>query len=194
MGFARSKYCKKYYLSWDADTIPLNPIHFFLKGHPIFTVKKEFHEPYFYVIKDLLGLNKRHEYSFIAEHMLFNAEIMREMIDEIECRNTNGNNWIDKIINTCNPLQPNCFSEFETYGTFCSQYYPNLYQTQKLNTLRAGSIIRGPFVNNRLLNILSFDLDIVSFEIWMKPDFPWNIAYYMLKIYIKILEKKQKCF
>ena len=33
LGFARSKYCKDYYLSWDADTLPLAPITFFEDEH-----------------------------------------------------------------------------------------------------------------------------------------------------------------
>lgn len=47
LGFAKSKYAKTYYLSWDADTIPLGSICFEQDGKLVFDVKKEFHKPYF---------------------------------------------------------------------------------------------------------------------------------------------------
>ena len=47
LGFASTSYCKKYYLTWDSDTLPLSHLRFFENGKPLFTSKKEFHQPYF---------------------------------------------------------------------------------------------------------------------------------------------------
>ena len=44
--FAQTKYAQEYYLTWDADTLLLKPIEFFKDGHPLFTKKTEYHEPY----------------------------------------------------------------------------------------------------------------------------------------------------
>ena len=65
MGFANSKYCNEYYLSWDSDTLPLSRITFFEEEHPIFTMKKEYHKPYFNTMYKLLGLKKTVGFSFI---------------------------------------------------------------------------------------------------------------------------------
>ncbi|WP_195530580.1 DUF6492 family protein [Phocaeicola vulgatus] len=48
MAFSLSPYCKcDYYLSWDADTIPLRRLSFFRDEHPLFSQKQERHIPYF---------------------------------------------------------------------------------------------------------------------------------------------------
>lgn len=182
LGFALSKYCHGYYLSWDADTLPLSPIQFFTaSGKPIFTIKKEYHPPYFETLKHLLNLKKEVPYSFIAEHMVFKDDIVKLMLKKIKENNLKGKDWIENIIISCgfktwNKGYNNLFSEFETYGTFCSTYYPNFYTIQKLNTFRGAGMIRGRYITPQLIERLSWDLDTASFEEQDAP-FPWNINY-----------------
>lgn len=63
-----------YYLSWDADTIPIRNISMFSNGRPIFDTKTEYHKPYFDTIYNLLGLKKIILRSYISEHMIFDKK------------------------------------------------------------------------------------------------------------------------
>lgn len=178
LGFALTKYAKKYYLSWDADTIPVSDISFFEESQPLFTRKNEYNENYFATIEKIIGLNKVEPYSFIAEHMLFDSDIVRELLKKIETCPVEGNTWFEKIMRAGDYNHPNpSFSEFETYGTYVMTYYPNLYKTRQLNTFRRGGWIRGRAISDQMLEKLSFDLDTISFEMRDEPLFPYNISY-----------------
>ena len=195
MGFALSKYAREYYLSWDADTLPLSQLRFIEKGHPLFTSKKEYHAAYFETMGKLLGLGKIFEYSFIAEHMLFKTSIMRELIERIEAnRDIEGKNWIEKCINACEFSKEDIykepyFSEFETYGTYASVYYPDLYKVRQLNTFRKAGYIRGRNISDEMLERIALDLDIASFEEGDTPPFPYNLHILIRK---KIFSKFEK--
>lgn len=176
MGFALSKYADEYYLSWDADTLPLSKISFFdSENNPIFTIKKEYHKPYFNTMQNLIGLSKTANFSFIAEHMLFKSSFMKELLSEIEKSSNDGGLWFEKIINASVDLAYPGFSEFETYGTFVWVRYPGYYKTQRLNTFREAGMIKGRWIDDKSIERLSFDLDTASFEMFSNPPFPYNI-------------------
>lgn len=176
MGFALSKYADEYYLSWDADTLPLSKISFFdSENNPIFTIKKEYHKPYFNTMQNLIGLSKTANFSFIAEHMLFKSSFMKELLSEIEKSSNDGSLWFEKIINASVDLAYPGFSEFETYGTFVWVRYPGYYKTQRLNTFREAGMIKGRWIDDKSIERLSFDLDTASFEMFSNPPFPYNI-------------------
>ena len=184
MAFAFSDYCDTdYYLSWDSDTIPLRKIDFFDEnGNPFFTMKSEHHAPYFIAIERLFGITLTNTRSYIAENMLFKKDIMVELINTIQTNNQlEGTTWFEKIIYSMEPesVSPMGFSEFETYGNYCYNYYPSHYVERTLPSFRAGGLIQGRFVSDRILNQLSFDQATVSFEIYDRPPFPWGkISYW----------------
>lgn len=178
MGFSQTKYAKKYYLTWDSDTLPLSHINFFDGDSPLFTMKKEYNEPYFETMQKLIGIGKVADFSFISEHMMFDKDIMCELIETIAQSKVDGNDWIEKILNACENLEKPCFSEFETYGSFVWNKYPDLYGTQKLNTFRAAGIIKGRHIDDYRLERMSLDLDTASFELFDEPLFPYNLSYY----------------
>lgn len=174
--FGISKYVDKPYLTWDADTLPIASLKFIEEGHPFFTIKTEYNPNYFTTIERLLNLKKTNDFSYIAEHMVFIPQIVSRMLKDIEKSNISGDHWFEKIINagdysTALPT----FSEFETYGTYINTYYPELYRLRHLNTFRHGGLLRGRWVSDKLLRKLSFDVDIISFEITDMPLFPYNI-------------------
>lgn len=179
MAFALSDICDtEYYLSWDSDTIPLRKIDFFSEeGKPYFTMKTEHHSPYFVAIDRLFGMLNTNCRSYIAENMMFNKSIMIEMINCIQSNsNLEGDTWYEKIIYTLEPesISPMGFSEFETYGNYCYNYHPDFYQERTLPSFRAGGLIQGRFVADRILKELSFDQTTASFEIYDRPPFPWG--------------------
>lgn len=187
--FAHTKYAKEYYLSWDADTLPMNKIEFFAEhGKPLLTKKIEYHVPYFKTMDRLIGIGRQVDYSFIAEHMLFSSAVVCELTDAIMCSNVEGKTWFGKIINACEFAENkvNLYSEFETYGNYCAKHYPNMYDTRTLNTFRAAGLIRGRHVNNHLIERLAIDLHIASFEMQDAP-FPYNIKWNIYRGKCKVL-------
>ncbi len=179
MAFSLSSYCDTdYYLSWDSDTIPLRRIDFFDgSGRPYFTMKSEHHAPYFVAIERILGITRTNSQSYIAENMMFNKNIMKELINSIQNKEgLKGDTWYQKIIYALEPesISPMGFSEFETYGNYCLNFHPDSYKERYLPSFRSGGLIQGRFVSNRILEKLSFDQATASFEIYDRPPFPWG--------------------
>ncbi|WP_191018070.1 DUF6492 family protein [Treponema zioleckii] len=167
-----------YYLVWDADTIPLNKIEFFDKsGKPFFNLKREYFYSYFRTIENLFAIKKSTKESFISEHMIFNSEICRNMLNRIESNDKfEGENFWQKILCASELLKPDFikkdqrfFSEFETFGTFCDHFYPNFYAKRKLRTLRHGTDFLGKNPTDEVLEWAAKDFDTVSFEEWGMP-------------------------
>ena len=183
LGFAQSKYCREYYLSWDADTLPLAPIEYFKDGHPLFNPKYEYNPNYFKTIERLFGFGKVCDYSFIAENMMFSGKIMREMLDTIMHSSVEGQDWIEKILNACDfkDVKP-AFSEFETYGTYCYVKHSNMYQQRFLNVFRSAGFISGRRISEKKLRLMSIDLDMASFEWGNEPMFPYNWPHILRKV------------
>lgn len=180
MGFALTPFCKEYYLTWDSDTIPLANIAFFNQGHPLFAKKKEYRERYFEVMEKVLGIGRQMDASFIAEHMMFKSSIMREIIDEMSKRASDGN-WWKSMVNCTDPskVDENIISEFEMYGSYCLAKYPDLYGFHDLKAFRHAGMIRGRNINKRILGKLAYDIDLASFEIY---DSPFSMERYKVQI------------
>lgn len=193
MAFALSEYCDTdYYLSWDADTIPVRPLSFFTEdGQPYFTMKFEYHKPYFVAINKLLGLDKSNSRSYIAEHMMFNKRVMQEMLRKIDQSDIEGNVWYEKILNVIVPetVSTDSFSEFETYGTYCNIYYPTMYVERQIPSYRLGGLIQGRFVSDRILKRIATDAYVASFEIYDRPPFPWGQICSAYERCLKLLEQ-----
>lgn len=190
--FARSKYAKSYYLSWDADTLPLAPIKYFEGDHILFNPKHEYNKNYFTTTEKILGYGRLVDYSFISENMLFSVEYVENMLQEIENRSRGGLDWIEFIISSCNLQSPlPAFSEFETYGNYCFANYPGVYKKRHLNTFREAGYIAGRYISEDKLKEMSFDLDTASFEMRHLPAYPYRIYQYLDKTIIKLQKLSQ---
>lgn len=177
--FLKMIYCRichsKYYLIWDSDTIPIKKVNMFNKdGKPFFDVKTEYHKPYFIALKKMFPeLGKKFNYSFISEHMIINTNLMKNMIKRIELnKNIIGKTWYEKIINCIdiNNLPRSGFSEFETYGTFVSVNYKQIYDIRHWKSLRLRLRKRkilnfNPnFITDNDIKNISKIYDAISFE------------------------------
>lgn len=169
IGFAQSAYAKDYYLIWDSDTIPLNQLSFISQGKMVFTPKTEYHKAYFESMQALIGCGKETDYSFIAEHMIISVPIMQELIRKIETSNIPGDSWPIKIIHATPVDDPNGFSEFETYGTYCHHNHPDTFILRELRTFREGGSRYSRGVSERTLSKLSDKYDTISLEGWSTP-------------------------
>ena len=155
---------KNYYLVWDADTIPVKPIYFLnRRGEMFFNMKTEHHLPYFETIKkffgDTLKFMQPPNPSFISEGMIIKSDIMRELLTEM-----GGKNFWRNILNAIDSkdLSGSGFSEFETYGTYLVNKYPQLYKSRPLNTRRDGATVFKRILSPQELELLPYDT--ISFE------------------------------
>ena len=180
--FLKMAYCKKCnnraYVTWDADTLPLSRIVFTDESTDkyFFTMKTEYHLPYFETMKRLINppLERMADASFIAENMIFDVEIMTELLKRIESNNTiDGNDWYEKIMYAVgkNGITHFSFSEFETYGNFTLKYYPDKYGMRELRSLRNGRTYLGIHPSDKKLAWAAESYDIVSFERWDRQCF-----------------------
>ena len=202
-----------YYMVWDADTIPVKKVHMFSKNKtPYFHLKTEYHKPYFETINNLFDgkYSKKINGSFIAEHMMFKTEYVKDMLKEIEDnKKIPGKYFFEKIINgisEINDLNNSGFSEFETYGTYVYSKYNKAYKIAKWKSLREGIYYISLPINDDQIKWLSKKYDAVSFEkhdrlsnayrIWNNKFFYKNISinlvttimypFMMIRKYLKV--------
>ena len=112
------------------------------------------------------------------------------MLLHIEQLCSNKCDWIERCISVIPKGTLQGFSEFETYGTYCLNYYPNQLKRRDFPTFRYGSRIYGIFASTEEIESLSFDLTTVSFEMLDYPvAFERRIRQMLYKYYCKILIK-----
>ena len=162
-------------LIWDADTVPLKKINFIdLNGNFLFFKgidKPKFHQPYFDLIKELLGMDRLHEESFISQCFPVNSIWVQEFCAEIQERN-NTNFWIDAVMSKINHSKGiSGFSEYESLGVFISNKYNHKFsfKYQGYFTRNGTALIGSP---ENLDKFEWFDLryhyDFVGFEEYEK--------------------------
>lgn len=137
---AYSRICKnEYYLIWDCDTIPIKPIEMFENGKPIFGMKEEHHIPYFQTINRLFPLLNISNGSYISEHMIIKTQYMKNLIDQIEANTKlSGQTFWEKILMAIDGrnIHLSGFSEYELYGTYVDNIYPNYYIKRNWHSVR----------------------------------------------------------
>lgn len=154
-----------YYLCWDMDTIPLKPIELFHEdGRPYLDIKQEYHESYFRTIEKLFGYGKQIGKSFISEHMLFHVSFMRDMIREIEESSLEGGTFYEKVFSAMDTMDLG-FSEFETYGSWIANRFPDAYRLRYWKSFRnINFLINLRDLTDEDVAYLSKDYDAASFE------------------------------
>lgn len=162
----------EYYLLWDADTIPIHKHEMSIGDNLVFDVKTEHHEPYFETFAKLFPqYNKRASVSYISEHMIIKKTIMQELIEELSKTSIKGEVWYEKILNAIaeKDLSESGFSDYETYGLFCLNKYPNVYINRRWDSLRpASSFFEFDKMRDCDYEWLLKDYDAVSFEAYAK--------------------------
>jgi len=163
-----------YYLIWDADTVPLKPIHFFDQENRVLIHRsEENHSPYFETLQNILGITKTVNYSFISEHFMVETAYMNMLLEELS-KNASDKPWPYFILEniTKKDLSLSGFSEYETYGNFLNTKSPERFRLRNipkelLYTSRDGSMILGTLPNTKELYFLEvLGLHYATFEIW----------------------------
>lgn len=169
-------YCDdEYYITWDADTIPTKPVDMFDNGHPLFDMKDEYNKPYFDTISRLIpDLRKIVDNSFISEHMIIKASLMKQLICELTQIDFSKND-ADKLARTIiENIDTDClpksgFSEFETYGTYAMTRNPELYRYREWRSYRkAGFYFSAKHMTKGDLHWLSNQYEAITLEKYYK--------------------------
>jgi hypothetical protein len=174
-------------LIWDADTAPIAKIEFIHSDGKLKYYKStEHHQPYFDTIDKLLSLDKKVDFSFIAQCFPVKVEWLNEFCDEIEANSKMP--WIDAILSQIDFNEGNGFSEYETLGTFISHRHPNAVIYIDRPWWRLGNTLLNhvTFLSKKKAQELSSQYDFISFEKWerAKPYFLKVTIPYFFKIYI----------
>ena len=154
----------EHYLVIDSDVIFLNFINFFNEENiPYFTLGNEYNKPYFDHIELLLpGLEKQHVKSGISHHMIFNINILSEMIDRIEKKHDQPF-WKSFLRLTGSFDENDCrASEYEMYFSYVLKYYPSSYIIREL-----------PWKNSEYININEInnkDMIYIACHDWYSND------------------------
>jgi hypothetical protein len=116
------------FLIVDSDTRPLRPIPFERGGNPILFTSDEYIITYHRCTQRLLGPLRLYPRSFIAHCMLFERDVLEAMKNAIEART--GRPWIDAILQAIDIREHYGFADYETYGTYVYNRYPERFQAE----------------------------------------------------------------
>lgn len=158
------------FLIWDADTIPLKPLKFVDDDGALrYYRSDEFHRPYFESISRLLGMERKVNYSFIAQCFPIRGSWAKEFFSYIETQHRS--TWIEALIDSVDFREACGFSEYETLGTYLSYAHPSEMRLAPGSWERCGRALTG---DARYLEWWPFKLrllqdDFVSYERWDMP-------------------------
>lgn len=151
---------RNYYLVVDSDVIFLRQMRFFKKDKMLLTKTKEYHRPYFNCYQRLLGKPARGDYSFVAHHMLMCKFFMLELLHVIEKRFNK--RWYDAILDNIDDNNISMLSEYEIYGHYLEDNYPEKVIVRRLRNVQSFKI-------KYLLELLFNQADYATFHNYKSP-------------------------
>jgi len=153
-----------YYLVVDSDVVFLRPVKLFNpEGKPFYATATEYHQPYFDVFWQLLGIKPNREYSFTVHHMIYNMHIVKEMRDRFRPEKP----WWKNIVRYVEPQPPwnhmSQVNEQETYGHYIKEMHP---EEVNIRPLRFENVNVLP--NEEMLKKLAEHYHFCSFHAWAR--------------------------
>lgn len=170
-----------YYLVVDADVIFLKKIHFFENGRMLLTKTEEYHEPHFNCCEKLLGKPINRNHAFVAHHMLICKSIMQELLQDIEKRFNK--TWYDAILDNVDNKDALVFSEYETYGHYLENRYPERLTVRRLRNVQS-------FKKRNLLMLLFNMADYATFHNYKKPENNPKTNPKMYKLFLSLTKNR----
>ena len=124
-----------WFLVMDADIIINRPIPLWtVEGKPIFNLgRDQYNFAYFVFNEKLLGFGKLYPWSFLSECVLYNKQLVREMLRY--CGLTLDDFWrklVEIVSVSCHP------ADAELYGSYIVQEQPDVYEIRHLQTTLGG--------------------------------------------------------
>lgn len=153
------------FLIWDADTVPLKKLDFLdPEGRLIYYKGHGSHADYFDTIKNILGMQKKVEYSFISQCFPVKNIWVEEFCKEIE--KYGSTDWITAVLKGVSGNTASGFSEYESLGTFLTYRHPEEITVIDNAWSHFGNMLIGGIGNLSpgTINMLSKDYDYIAFE------------------------------
>lgn len=130
----------------------------------MFYSSTERHDEYFDTFYALTGMTTASKVSFIAQGMPIKVEWMLELLRHIEQRTWH--HWIEAILRSLKGKSRCQFSEYETYGNYIANMYPEYIEINNNHWFRYGTALLGMPPSKKKLKSLSSLYDYVAFETW----------------------------
>ena len=168
-------------LIWDADTVPLKELSFERNGKLFFYQGKEYHPPYFELIKNLINEEKLVQTSFIAQCLPYRVKWFRNF--KASLKTDIDTQWYHKLIELINFKEGSGFSEYETLGTYAVKNFNDKIEISDntQNWYRYGNSLIGCSDNlDHYRNKLNKKYDFISFESWDTRKFSFVKKFFKL--------------
>lgn len=156
-----------HFLVVDSDILFNKKIEIITDYKPnFFFGRDQYNEAYFRFMKRILNLDKVYNFSFINEIMYFKREYIDFMLHILKM---DSNQFFDKSVDILNDMNHDAgLSEYELYGNFVTEYFPESYNYKKINTYLGGK--RGVWSDQEVENYKNShrnsNYDIVSMHSW----------------------------
>jgi hypothetical protein len=154
------------FLIIESDCLILKEINFF-EGEKtyLYLCRDQNHTPYFN-FNNLLGFGREYNHSFISEFMMYNKQIVKDMLLKSNCSDVN--DFLEIVYNNTNN---NCYpADYELYGNFCFKYHRDKVEVKHLSYNFFGRESKTqPFWNdNEIIDLINnnLDKDVISFHTW----------------------------
>jgi len=119
------------YMVIDADIWINKQIMMDVNAPTFFLGRNQNHPPYFKLMESIFGFGKVYPHSFICEMMFFKREMIWEMIKYTRhTRKAFVEACVEEVVKNGHPSG---FSEYETYGNFVTNFYPDLYNYESIS-------------------------------------------------------------
>jgi hypothetical protein len=154
------------FLIIESDCLILKQINFFEDEKTyLYLCRDQNHTPYFN-FNNLLGFGREYNHSFISEFMMYNKEIVKDMLSKSNCNDVN--DFLEIVYNNTNN---DCYpADYELYGNFCFKYHRDKIEVKHLNYNFFGRESRiSPFWgDDEIVNLINTNLDkeVISFHTW----------------------------
>jgi Family of unknown function (DUF6492) len=138
----------KHVLALDADTVLMRPQRYVKNGKMVLNVSEERYDPYYAQIRRVLPGLAISPFSFVCHQMMFQAEVLKSLRAELSRQ---GSPWFLTIMDSLDRSQFSCFSEYELYGNFIVNRFPDRALLEHfLNVSYSSSRIRTlPYIKMR---------------------------------------------
>lgn len=154
------------FLIIESDCLILKEITFFENDKTnLYLCRDQNHTPYFN-FNNLLGFGREYNHSFISEFMMYNKEIVKDILNKSKCDTVY--DFLEIIYNN---VDNNCYpADYELYGNFCFKYHRDKIDIKHLSYNFFGRESRiSPFWrDDEIINLVNTnsDKDVISFHTW----------------------------
>lgn len=152
------------YLIIEADCIILKKLDFFIEDKTVFYLcSNQNHSPYF-KFNNLLGFGREFNHSFISEFLMYNRQIIKDLLLRNDC--LNANDFMEIIYNN---VTEDCYpADYELYCNFVYKFHN---EKQTIDACRYNLMARHysdypSWTDSEIVNLIKInkDKDVISFH------------------------------